>query len=117
LRSPSSKQPSKTDCGVSQKLQCLLCKCKAWSSNPSPTKKKKSYEFKITKAKPTGGVAQVAEYLLCKCKALSSNPSPPKNKKQKPLQVSQNNIALQIIPWSHRNKNIMLLAEKQKSQK
>jgi hypothetical protein len=27
--------------GVAQVVECLLCKCKAMSSNPSPTKKKK----------------------------------------------------------------------------
>jgi hypothetical protein len=36
---PSLKVPKKKTGGVAQVLECLLCKHKALSSNPSPTKK------------------------------------------------------------------------------
>jgi hypothetical protein len=31
--------------GVAQVIEYLLCKCKVWSSNPDPTKKKKKLLF------------------------------------------------------------------------
>jgi hypothetical protein len=37
---------AKCTVGMAQVVECLFCKCKALSSNPSPTKKKKSFEYK-----------------------------------------------------------------------
>jgi hypothetical protein len=36
----STEKKSRTE-GMPQAVECLLCKCKALSSNPSPTKRKK----------------------------------------------------------------------------